>query len=125
MKNEMEEAGMTLLSIKALLGAAVVIIISLVAHMKNYYLAGLVPLFPTFALIAHYIVGSERTHDELKNTILFSLYGTIPLLFYLVAIYTLVDIMPLKWALICASVLWCLPAAFLLILWVKFQTSGT
>jgi uncharacterized membrane protein (GlpM family) len=30
--------------------------------MKNYYLAGLVPLFPTFALIAHYIVGSERTH---------------------------------------------------------------
>jgi membrane protein GlpM len=121
----MEEAGMTLLSIKALLGAAVVIIISLVAHMKNYYLAGLVPLFPTFALIAHYIVGSERTHDELKNTILFSLYGTIPLLFYLVAIYTLVDIIPLKWALICASALWCLPAAFLLILWVKFQTSGT
>ena len=53
---------MTLLSIKALLGAAVVIIINLAAHMKNYYLAGLVPLFPTFALIAHYIVGSERTH---------------------------------------------------------------
>jgi membrane protein GlpM len=67
---------MTFLSIKALLGAAVVIIINLLAaHMKNYYLAGLVPLFPTFALIAHYIVGSERTHDELKNTVLFSLCG--------------------------------------------------
>ena len=43
--------------------------------MKNYYLAGLVPLFPTFALIAHYIVGSERAHDELKKTIL---YGSYP-----------------------------------------------
>jgi uncharacterized membrane protein (GlpM family) len=40
----MEEVEVTLLSIKALLGAAVVIIISLAAHMKNYYLAGLVPL---------------------------------------------------------------------------------
>lgn len=73
--NPTEETKMTFLSIKALLGAAVVIIINLAAHMKNYYLAGLVPLFPTFALIAHYIVRSERTHDELKNTILFSLCG--------------------------------------------------
>ena len=114
---------MTLLSIKAFLGASVVIIISLLANMKNYYLAGLVPLFPTFALIAHYIVGSEHTHDELKNTILFSLYGMIPLFVYLVAIYTLIDLMPLKWALACASALWCLPAAFLLILWMKSETS--
>lgn len=78
---------MTILPIKALLGAAVVMIISLLAQMKNYYLAGLVPLFPTFALIANYIIGSERTHDELKNTILFSLCGMIPLLVYLVSIY--------------------------------------
>ncbi|BCT66797.1 GlpM family protein [Nitrosospira sp. NRS527] len=114
---------MMTLSIKALLGASVVIIISLLAHMKNYYLAGLVPLFPTFALIAHYIIGSERTHDELKNTILFSLCGMIPLLVYLVAIYMLVDLMPLKWALVCASALWCLSAALLLVLWMKFETS--
>jgi membrane protein GlpM len=46
----------------------------------------MVPLFPTFALTAYYIVGSERTHEELKNTILFSLCGMIPLFVYLVAI---------------------------------------
>ncbi len=57
---------MTILSIKALLGASVIIIISLLAQMKNYFLAGLVPLFPAFALTTHYIVGSERTHGELK-----------------------------------------------------------
>jgi membrane protein GlpM len=119
----MEGIDMTILSIKALLGASVVIIISLLAHMKNYYLAGLVPLFPTFALIAHYIVGSERTHDEFKNTILFSLCGMIPLFVYLMAIYWLADLMPLKWALASASALWCLSAVFLLILWMKLQTS--
>ena len=27
---------------------------------KIHYIAGLIPLFPTFALIAHYIVASER-----------------------------------------------------------------
>lgn len=43
--------------------------------MKNYYLAGLVPLFPTFAWITRYIVGSERTHDELKNTLLYDSYS--------------------------------------------------
>ena len=114
---------MILLSLKALLGAAVVITVSLLAQTKNYYIAGLVPLFPTFALIAHYLVGSERTHAELKTTILFSLYGLIPLFVYLIAAYTLIDLMPLKWALICASALWCLPAAILLILWMNLQTA--
>lgn len=47
----------------------------------------------------------------------------IPLLVYLVAIYMLVDLMPLKWALVCVSALWCLPAALLLVLWMKFETS--
>lgn len=115
---------MTLLSLKALLGAAVVIIISLLTHSKNYYIAGLIPLFPTFALIAHYLVGSERTHAELKTTILFSLYGMIPLFVYLIAAYTLIDLMPLKWALICSSALWCLPAAILLILWMNQTTTA-
>lgn len=114
---------MTLLSLKALLGASMVIIISLLANTKNYYIAGLVPLFPTFALIAHYIVGSERTSTELKTTILFSMYGMVPLFVYLVAIYTLIDLIPLKWGLICALALWCLSAAILFLFWMRFQTA--
>ena len=114
---------MTLLSLKALLGASMVIIISLLANTKNYYIAGLVPLFPTFALIAHYIVGSERTSAELKTTILFSMYGMVPLFVYLVAIYILIDLMPLKWGLICASTLWCLSATVLFLFWIRFQTA--
>jgi hypothetical protein len=43
------------------------------------------------------------------------------LLVYLIAAYTLIDLTPLKWALICASALWCLLATLLLILWMKFH----
>ena len=45
------------LFIKALIGAGVVVLIQLLTRSQNYYIAGLVPLFPTFALISHYMVG--------------------------------------------------------------------
>lgn len=67
------------LLIKALIGALMVVLIAILSKTKNYYLAGLIPLFPTFALIAHYIVGTERSTIELKPTILFSMWSLIPL----------------------------------------------
>jgi uncharacterized membrane protein (GlpM family) len=54
------------LLIKGLLGALVVVLIGVLAKSKNYYIAGLIPLFPTFALIAHYIVASERGIEALR-----------------------------------------------------------
>ncbi|GAB0851050.1 hypothetical protein MZ16F86_20380 [Escherichia coli] len=59
------------LVIKAALGALVVLLIGVLAKTKNYYIAGLIPLFPTFALIAHYIVASERGIEALRATIIF------------------------------------------------------
>ena len=47
------------------------ILIQVLARTKNAYVAGLVPLFPTFALIAHYPVGTQRGTTELKQTIQF------------------------------------------------------
>ena len=55
--------------LKALIGAAVVVVIQLLTRSRNYYIAGLAPLFPTLALISHYLVGSQRTTTELKTTI--------------------------------------------------------
>ena len=66
------------LLLKAALGAAVVVILAALAKTRNYYIAGLVPLFPTFALIAHYIVGKGRSLDDLKTTILFGMWSIIP-----------------------------------------------
>lgn len=69
------------LVIKAALGALVVLLIGVLAKTKNYYIAGLIPLFPTFALIAHYIVASERGIEALRATIIFSMCRLFPILF--------------------------------------------
>lgn len=42
---------------KALLGAAVVLLVAALSRTRSYDVAGLVPLFPTFALVAHARVG--------------------------------------------------------------------
>ncbi len=75
------------LLLKALTGAIVVLLIAILSKTRNYYLAGLLPLFPTFALIAHYIVGTERGLDALRTTILFGIWAVIPYLIYLFSLY--------------------------------------
>jgi membrane protein GlpM len=82
------------LILKAALGAAVVVILAALSKTRNYYIAGLVPLFPTFALIAHYIVGKGRSVDDLKATIVFGMWSIIPYFIYLATLYVMVDRMP-------------------------------
>ncbi|MEQ4794260.1 GlpM family protein, partial [Klebsiella variicola subsp. variicola] len=72
---------------KALIGAFVVVLIAVLSKSRHYYIAGLVPLFPTFALIAHYIVGAERSIEALRTTIIFSLWAVIPYMVYLISLY--------------------------------------
>lgn len=62
------------LTLKAIIGALMVVLMALLAKSKNYYIAGLVPLFPTFALIAHAIVGTQRGSSDLKATALFGIF---------------------------------------------------
>ena len=105
------------LLLKSLLGALAVLLISVLAKSRNYYIAGLVPLFPTFALIAHYIVGGERGVAALKATLLFGLASLLPYFIYLLALYWLVDRWRLGPALIGAAVCWTAAAALLVLLW--------
>jgi membrane protein GlpM len=48
-------------------------LIGLLARTRNYAIAGLLPLFPTFALMTHYMVGSECGTADLKSTIVFGI----------------------------------------------------
>ncbi|EPK7281692.1 GlpM family protein [Citrobacter farmeri] len=109
------------LLIKAALGALVVVLIGLLAKTKNYYIAGLIPLFPTFALIAHYIVASERGIDALRATIVFSMWSIIPYFFYLVSLWYFTGFLKLPVALGGAVICWCLSAWLLIFCWVKFH----
>ncbi|WP_368668314.1 MULTISPECIES: GlpM family protein [unclassified Pseudomonas] len=107
--------------LKAALGAAVVIILAILAKTKNYYIAGLVPLFPTFALIAHYIVGKGRSLDDLKTTIVFGMWSIIPYFVYLAALYVLVDRLRLEASLALAAVAWLIAATVLVSVWVRLH----
>ncbi|EJM63220.1 putative membrane protein required for alginate biosynthesis [Pseudomonas sp. GM50] len=107
---------------KATLGAAVVVILAMLAKTKNYYIAGLVPLFPTFALIAHYIVGKGRSLDDLKTTIVFGMWSIIPYFVYLATLYVMVDRMRLEASLAVAAVAWLMAATVLVTVWVRFQS---
>lgn len=110
---------MVSLFFKSLLGASAVVLIALLSKTKNFYIAGLVPLFPTFALIAHFIVGSERNMEELRLTALFGLYSLLPYASYLIAVYYL----SYRWSLIStlggATLVWLVVAATLMIVWTK------
>jgi len=98
------------LLLKALIGAVVVIVIQLVARSPRPYLAGLVPLFPTFTLISHYIVGSQRPVSDLKATIRFGMVSLFPYCVYMLVLYVLVDRVRLPLALVGAALAWLLAA---------------
>ena len=107
------------LVVKALAGALVVVIIQVLARTKQPYLAGLAPLFPTFGLISHYIVGSQRTVADLKETILFGMFGLIPYIVYLATLYFLIDRCALVMSLLIATLCWIVAATILIFAWGK------
>lgn len=107
---------------KAVLGALVVVLIGLLSKSRSYYIAGLLPLFPTFALIAHYIVASERGIDALRSTIVFGMWAILPYFIYLLSLWYFVGMMRLPFALVSAVACWCLAAGLLIALWAKWQS---
>lgn len=115
---------MAALFFKCLLGALAVLIIALLSKTKSFFISGLVPLFPTFALIAHYIVGTERTMEDLRTTALFGLYSLIPYAAYLLAVYYFSYRLSLTGTLVCATLVWLVFAALLLVGWTRLREHG-
>jgi membrane protein GlpM len=111
---------MVSLFLKCLLGAVAVLIIALLSKSRSFFVAGLVPLFPTFALIAHAIVGAERTAADLRTTALFGLWSMIPYAVYLLVVYGCSVRCPLVMTLALGTVAWVVAAAVLLVVWSKF-----
>lgn len=70
------------LVVKAVFGALVVMLAGLLTKTKNYYTAGLIPLFPAFVLIAHYITASKCGVEALCTTIVFGMWSIVPYFIY-------------------------------------------
>jgi membrane protein GlpM len=103
---------MTALFFKCLLGALAVLLIALRSRSQSYFIAGLVPLFSRFALIAHAIVGSERGAAQLRATALFGLCSLVPYTVYLLAVFWFSLRLTLTATLASAALAWAL-----LLLW--------
>ncbi|WP_162063823.1 GlpM family protein [Vibrio taketomensis] len=110
---------MTALFLKSSLGALAVLIIALLSRTPHFYIAGLVPLFPTFALIAHFIVGQEKGMEALRETAQFGLFSLLPYAAYLMAAYLLSYRFNLYSTLLLATVVWVISAAVLLYFWTR------
>jgi len=109
------------LLIKAALGALVVVLIGILSKTKNYYIAGLIPLFPTFALIAHYIVATERGIEGLRTTIVFGMWSIIPYFIYLLSLWYFTGFLRLPLSLTGAVVCWSLSAWVLIACWSRLH----
>ncbi len=109
------------LFLKCMLGAGVVLIISILSKSKAFYIAGLVPLFPTFALIAHVIVYQQKGAEALQKTALFGLWSLIPYAIYLVAVYVLATRMSMWSCLGLATLCWVVAATGSIYGWQLFQ----
>lgn len=105
------------LLIKCLFGALAVLAIAILSRSKVYYIAGLVPLFPTFALIAHVIVVQEQGTEALRKTALFGLWSLIPYAMYLITVYVFATKLTPWICLSLATLIWIVTAAVLVYFW--------
>ena len=114
------QLAMISLLLKCLTGALAVLLIAMASTSRYFVLAGLVPLFPTFALIAHVVVGSSRSPAELQTTALFGLCSLFPYAAYLAMVYVLSTRTSLMIALSTAVATWLLMAGLMLFIWFRF-----
>lgn len=107
------------LLLKCLTGAVAVLLIALASKSRYFVLAGLVPLFPTFALIAHVVVGTSQPASALQATALFGLWSLLPYGAYLLTVFWLSTRTSLAVTLAAATFAWVCVAALMLGLWFR------
>jgi membrane protein GlpM len=112
------------LVLKCLLGAAAVLLIALLSRSRSFFIAGMVPLFPTFALIAHVIVAQERSAADLRTTALFGLWALVPYAVYLALVFVFSVRASLAMTLGLALLGWFACAALVLLLWMWFTSAS-
>ena len=107
--------------LKILIGALIVLAIQLFAQTRFFYLAALAPLFPTFTLISHFLVATQRSAADFKIALVFSMLGVIPHLIYTLLVFFTFSHIGLYKALLLGVVGWSLAAAILVLAWQHYQ----
>ena len=108
------------LLLRAIFGAVIVLLISFVTQTRLFFLAGLIPLFPTFALISDFIV-SKNGPDALQKTAQFGMLSLIPYFCYLFMVFFLAHKLPIVWNLLVSVLVWVLFASLIFWFWNKLH----
>lgn len=109
--------GGRMLTIKMLIGACVVLLISLSSKSGLYYLAGLIPLFPAFALISHVVSFSDGSEAAVREAATFGLAALVPYAVYLGIVIASLGKLPFLIALVAAVTGWIVTAGVLIFFW--------
>ncbi|MHA7878797.1 MAG: GlpM family protein [Saccharospirillum sp.] len=102
---------------KGVAGMVVVVLMSAIAKTKFLYLAGLAPLFPTFALFAHVFAYQSDGTAAVKQVVYFGLLSIFPYSVYLLSVLLLIERMSLIPALLLSVVAWSGAALIIFFLW--------
>ncbi|HKJ76693.1 MAG TPA: GlpM family protein [Gammaproteobacteria bacterium] len=105
---------------KGLVGGFVVIAIALLARSRFSYLAGLAPLFPTFALFAHVFAYGDGGATSLKAVAYFGLLAILPYSAYLLTVIGSINHFGIKTSLALALVAWTLGALAITAVWDRY-----
>lgn len=108
-------------AINGLIGAGVAILIAFLSRTNFYFLSGLAPLFPTFALFAHVMAFKIGGDEQVKAVIFFGFLSMIAYFVYLGSLYLLINGgMKFTYSLITALAFWSISAGFIFYLGKKF-----
>lgn len=103
--------------INALAGAVVAVAIAYVGRTSVFFLAGLIPLFPTFGLFAHVSAFQNGGVPQLKEVIIFGMISLFPYFAYLGALLFTIPHMRFAFAIALALVFWSAAALTIIYLW--------
>ena len=103
--------------INALVGASLAVTISLISKSKIYVIAGLLPLFPTFALFAHIRSFEAGGAAQVREVAAFGLLSLMPYAGYLSTLIFTIDGYGFRWAVASAIMVWIVLACGCFAVW--------
>ena len=105
------------IALKGALGAGVAIALHFAINSKYHYLTGLIPLFPTFALLAHMMFASSGRMADMQVSAQFGLLSLFPYAAYLVLVWVLAYRLNIWLALSISVIGWAVAATIVLLSW--------
>ena len=110
-----------MLILKVLLGAILVILIDFFSNQKNwYFISSLIPLFPTFGILALIFVYSNGDIFHVKKTAEFGLLSLIPYAGFLITVVFLCDKLNFYITLLLAILVWLILSVLIILFWENF-----